>query len=88
MILQDDSMNMLTVITYDGNEPRDVAKVPVLAQGFDAYFFDFMNCFRRIVFEELFSKNCFRRIQSLSFLVCDNVLNSMKMMNKIARFSA
>jgi hypothetical protein len=75
---------------------RDVAKVPVQVQvpvqapvqvqvqvqvsvqvpvqGFDAYFFDFMNCFREI--------------QSLSFLVCDDILKSMKVMNHVARFSA
>jgi hypothetical protein len=59
---------------------RDVTKVPVPFQSFDAYFFDFMNGFREI--------------QSLSFLVCDDVLKSMKMMkmmkvmSKIARLFA
>jgi hypothetical protein len=64
---------------------RDVVKDPVQVpfQSFDVYFFDFMNYFREI--------------QSLSFLVYDDVLKSMKMMNvmkvmkimsKIARLSA
>jgi hypothetical protein len=66
---------------------RDVAKVivPVPFQSLDAYFFDFMNWFREI--------------QSLLFLVCDDVLKSMKVMkvmkvmtimkvmSKVARFS-
>jgi hypothetical protein len=45
---------------------RDVAKVPVPVsfQSFDDYFFDFMNCFREI--------------QSVLFLVCNDVLKSMK----------
>jgi hypothetical protein len=46
--------------------PRDMVKVPVPFQSFDAYFFDFMNCFREI--------------QSILFLVCDDVLKSMKVM--------
>jgi hypothetical protein len=51
---------------------RDVAKVqvqvpvPVPFQSFDAYFFDFMNCFREI--------------QSLLFPIADDVLKSMKVM--------
>jgi hypothetical protein len=53
---------------------RDVTKVLVPIQGFDAYFFDFMICFRKI--------------QSLSFLVCDDILKSMKVMSQVARLSA
>jgi hypothetical protein len=58
MILLNDPMSVLIGITYYNNEPRDVANVSVLVlvQGFDAYFLDLMNCFRKI--------------QSLSFLVC------------------
>jgi hypothetical protein len=89
MILLDDPMIVLMGITYYNNEPRDVANVLVpvpvlvlvlvlvLVQGFDAYFFDFMNCFRKI--------------QSLSFLVCDDVLKSMKVIkvtSKVVRLSA
>jgi hypothetical protein len=48
---------------------RDVTKVPVPFQSFDAYFFDFMNYFREI--------------QSLLFLVCDDVLKSMKVIKVI-----
>jgi hypothetical protein len=48
---------------------RDVTKVSVQFQSFDAYFFDFMNCFREI--------------QSLLFPICDDVLKSMKVMKVI-----
>jgi hypothetical protein len=82
MILLDDFMSVFMGITYDSNDPSRCGESPSPFQSFDAYFFDFMNCFREI--------------QSLLFLVCDDVLKSMKVikvikvikvMSKVARLS-
>jgi hypothetical protein len=67
MIFLDDPMSVFMVITYYSNNSSRCGKILIQVQGFDAYFFDFVNCFPKI--------------QSLSFLVYDDVLKSMKVMS-------
>jgi uncharacterized membrane protein len=51
MILLDDIMSVFIGIADDSNDPSRYGKILVLVlvlvqvQGFDAYFFDFINCF-------------------------------------------
>jgi hypothetical protein len=74
MILLDNPMSVFMWITDDSNDSSRCGKISVSVQDFDAYFFDFINCFPKI--------------KSLSFLVCDDVLKSMNVMSKVVRLSA